>query len=123
MAVDRIITFSGPGPTRDDILAVLADFLGGAGSVEATGPDTWVVRLPGVKTYALKSRPGVGEYLNNLADPKLGADMTGRGFEVFKNPKTGRLLVTTRLADDFTTALADGVAEVFARYWKGAIDR
>ena len=34
----------------------------------------------------------------------------------------GSLDIITRLQDDYTCHLADGLAEIFARYWKGEVD-
>lgn len=106
MAYDRFVYWNKTKalvPTREDVGAVLAAYLGAGGTVE------WV--------------EGQGRFYANLAgpgsDPRQPKDLLRgtRWFEVFIHEDS--VDVITRQADSFTNAVADGFANVCMRQWDG----
>ena len=107
MSLDRFIEFDGDYPTRDEIESVLRNFFGTAGEVEWSR-DRFYVTLPGKTTFSYAGMVDV--------ERPTGEE---RWIEVYPgNPMD----VITRKQDEFTNALAVGLAKTFARFWEGKID-
>lgn len=112
MALDRFVNFpkGKKGPTKDEIGLVLKNFLGGIGDV-SWSDDRWIVSLPGKPTWTFEGlEPDMMPRMQN----------SERWIEVYVGPT---LDVITRSADEFTNALAVRIAQIFARYWEGKVDK
>jgi len=110
MALDRFITFpKGKKPKKKQIELVVRNFFGEAATIE-WDQDRWTVSLPGKPTWTFEGiEPDMIARVRN----------TERWIEVYP---TGTLDIITRRADEYTNTLAQGLAEVFARYWEGELD-
>lgn len=110
MALDRFVSFpEGEGPTPEQVELVVRNFFGDVAQVE-WGGGRWTVSLPGEGTWALK---GVEPDMTPVTRSKE------RWIEVCVGAK---LDVLTRSQDEFTNALAAGLASLFARFWEGKVD-
>jgi len=109
MALDRIIRFDKPfkPPTRMELTTLLADYFQGIGGA-SWDKDRFFVTLPGRPCYAL----------GRLAKIPFSELPEQRWIEVWKDRTS--VDVITRTADDITNALAEGLAEIIARFWQGA---
>lgn len=114
MAQDRFVYFTQDStPSIEEVRLVLTNFLGGAGEVTYS-VDRFFVSLPGKPTLPFKGLPGVT--IPPIYYPEE------RWIEVWygDDPRRGIILdIMTRHGDEFTDALADQIAKMFARYWKG----
>ena len=120
MARDLSVHFAAKRPTQAEIEKVITDFLGGIGSVEwVPSREFFLVSLPGTATWALQGILARGDGSN------FHADRPQRTFEVYPGEEglAESFRLTTRLADDFTNAVAEGLAAVFAVYWEGNVGR
>lgn len=108
MALDRIIRFDKPNhpPIRMELTTLLADYFQGIGTVK-WDKDRFFVSLPGKPCHAL----GRLAVIPRMPPPEE------RWIEVWKNRTS--VDVITRGADDITNALAEGLAEIIARFWQG----
>src|ERR1019366_9963794 len=102
-------------PTDEQLRQVVEDFFNGVGEISDNYSRKherpwWIVLLPGTPSNPLKRIfPEVFEH-----QPPGGKE---RWLEVVVDD--GSVDVLTRQADDFTNALADGLAEVLCRGWSG----
>lgn len=121
MTYDRLIEFKKKeGPTEAEIVKVLENLIGGAGIIswptdvrQSKDHKCLSVVLPGNPTNALD---GISPVL------KRGRlDLSPlRGFRVWYHPVTRNSIdVATSHQDEFTSAIANMAAKVFARYWEG----
>lgn len=110
MALDRFVQFKPrKWPKKKEIERVLLNFLGGVGTVEWK-KDRFYVSLPGKPTPTFEGIKGALPGREHQEE---------RWIEVIPgNP----LDVCTRMADEFTNALAARLAEAFGRYWEGEVD-
>lgn len=99
MSNDRFVRFPKGAPSREEVLTVLEDFLGGVGTAEWRD-HRYYITLPG--RCARSDNPGP------------------RGFEVVVREEF--LNTITRRADEFTTALADRIHRRFVYEWAGVED-
>ena len=108
---DRFIYFEAKTPTTKEVERILYNFVGGAGELERSD-DRWLITLPGRCSATFEGIDG--------AYPLLPA-RDERWIEViFRGGKS--LDVLTRQQDDFTCALADGLAQAFARFYQGELE-
>ena len=107
MALDRFVRFpKGKGPKKTEVELVVRNYFGDAGKVEWK-QDTLTVLLPGKPTWTLKGiEPDMMPRMRNEE----------RWVEVYGH--RSQVTITTRRADEFTNALADGLMQIFARYWE-----
>jgi len=111
MALDRFVNFKKDRrPTKKQVELVVRNFFGECGTVE-WNEDRWTVSLPGKPTWVFE---GIED------DMMSRMRNTERWIEVYWG--RSNVDVITRLQDEFTNALALGLAEVFARYWEGELD-
>lgn len=110
MALDRFVYFKKDRrPTEKEAELVVRNYFGGCGTVEWSD-DRWIVSLPGTPTWVFEGiEPGTARERN-----------AERWIEVYLGDDN--VDVITRRQDEFTNALASGLAEVFARYWEGEVD-
>lgn len=122
MALDRFITFHASVPTSESIDALLRNFVGEAGTIEKQlhpQLDHWIITLPGHLTFALADEPTA---MTNFVHLPFVDDDRGRWIEVFIHHGPLQIDVLTRQMDEFTNAVADGIANVITRYWQGSRD-
>lgn len=110
MALDRFVQFPPRKyPKKAEVEQVIKNFLGGVGTVEWK-KDRFFISLPGTPTYTYKDIKGA---------PQREEIQPERWIEVcIGNPMD----IITRMADEFTNALAARLAKAFARYWEGTVD-
>jgi hypothetical protein len=108
VARDVILKWNGAAPPNDAILSAIKTFFGGAygtrgqnGNSPEWDRDRWFVTLPGT----------------NPAAPE-GC----RWIEIWPSPDGACLYVMTRQQDDFTNALADGLARSLRRQFGGKLE-
>lgn len=114
MALDRIIRFDGPGPSKEHLHLVVQDFFGeGATSSISWHMDRLFVSLNGSCSFPFRRLPGAPQ------NPFIPGDE--RWIEIWTEGSV--VDVITRQADPFTNALAQGLAEQVARHWGGVFER
>ena len=122
MSTDRTIRCTGKKPSRGEVKKLLHDFFNGAHDGIKWDRDRFFVRLPGKARDALAgvdATVGMRESCREGAGAVLPSE---RWIEVWVNPVDGSFDVITRMADDYTCALADGITAIIARYWGCAIE-
>lgn len=113
MGTDRFIEFPpGKKPSGDDVVTALTAYVNGVGEITRHTPTYASVKLPGEVFTVAGAFPG-NEWLNapsplRRKDRCIEVDVTGR-----------TMIITTRGADEFTSALAEGFVEFATRYWSG----
>lgn len=108
MALDRIIRWSPPAraPSTDDLATVARAYTKGlVTSVEWQG-GRWYITLPG------EAHSAIGR--DFLHDPGQA-----RWIEVWRSDGGEEVYVMTRHADEVTNAVAEGLAALVARHWRG----
>ena len=117
MAFDRFVNWGSERPSREDVGQVCEDFVKGLGSVEWNGPQSrYYIHLAG--TYSSpQTRAKGGLY----AKPLPEAGFVDRYIEVWIGEDC--IDIMTRHQDDVTNTIAEGLAKVFARFWKGSLDQ
>ena len=114
MAHDRFVKFSPENqPSREQLLEIVTNFLGGCGQILEDNYRRWTIDLPGVPTSPFKGLPG--------ARPQT---YENRWIEVILSWEDKALVVDvlTRQQDDFTNALADRLAALLVRYYQAELD-
>jgi hypothetical protein len=118
VALDRFVYWRDERPTFDEVVRVVRNTLGYAGSIDLRDDEVqsaeelqWItVSLPGKPTHALE---GIAP---NVSSESLS---TERWFEVVVHGDRC-VDVLTRMQDQFTNAVAKSVAETLRRYWDGS---
>lgn len=110
MALDRFVYWKERCPTFQEVQHVLEDFFNGAAEVRRS-TDRWICTLPGAPQSPLHR---VDRLLVEAPDAHADGE---RWIEVFMHEDS--LDIITRMADEYTNALAEGLARIFARYWQG----
>lgn len=126
MACDRFVWFENDRrPTRDEVLKCLENYIGYCGSIDdAVREDVnhMMVCLPGRPTSPF-------EGIEGAANVPLRGDGAGRWFEVvvdkgIKDKYTKLYVdVISREQDEFTMNVAQGFAELLARFWNGKLEQ
>jgi len=123
MASDRFIHFEAKRPTHEQVGWVIEDYLGVAAVsiVWHERSSRWVVLLPGTKSVACR------RVAPESAWARCADDLSeeNRVIEVFFTERGAdeQLSVITRLQDEYTDTVADGLATLLARYWGGKVQR
>ncbi len=117
MPTDIWVEFTTKSPTPDQIGEALRNYINESGTIIWNHVCArWFVTLVGTSRRAFP-RPGDAE--------EFGPGFESREFEVY--PSLGAsepyVDVMTRFADDFTSIIARGFAEIIARQWNGRIER
>lgn len=114
MAFDRFIYWTDLIPSKKDIELVLVNFFGDAAEVK-WNKDRWFVTLKGETSVALKD---VCKYAAEFHN-ELMSDT--RWIEVWWSE--GRCIdIITRMQDDYTNCLAEGLEAVIKRHWRAKND-
>jgi len=107
MALDRFVRFpTGKGPKKKQVALVVRGFFGDVESIELVD-GTWLVRLHGNSSWELEGIEP--DLMPRLRNKERIIEVYGYGSQV---------TITTRRADAFVNALADGLMQLFARYWE-----
>lgn len=117
MALDRTIywsvwTPSSRRPTLRALRLVCEDYVRGMGARVMFEGDRFYIALPGTQCHPLR----------RVADPPPYEEPEReRWIEVWKGRVGDRVIVDvmTRMADPVTNAIAEGLAGVIARWWRG----
>jgi len=109
MAVDRFIQFENDKPDLESIKSVLIAFFNDDGVTHIYwDDDRFYINLPGKGSFPFR----------DLIDtsPPIRDE---RWIEVYPgNPMD----IITRTQDEYTNIIADGIAQMFARFWNGELD-
>jgi hypothetical protein len=120
MALDRFVRFpKGEEPTYEALAAVIADYLGGTGTVRwMSDQSRWYIYLPGRNTKALRSVNDLVRAVDVSQDERMK-----RWIEVFHlTGDDAQTDVMTRQHDEFTNAVARGLAYVIAHAFGGEVE-
>lgn len=123
MSFDRIIDFEQAdkaAPGRDELGAVIEDYLGRAARRVYWDRDRWFAVLIGLKSWPL--RRAYARYSKVLTTSARAHEIEAepeRWIEVWADKHTVDVL--TRRQDEFTMAVADGLAALIARYYGGKL--
>lgn len=131
MSQDRFVHFRKEVPSYDDIKCLLEDYVSGLalkvdfGKGKSNNKDMefWSVLLPGVPAFPLKRVKGYKSLPFHNGGPMWP---TERWFEVVvsrKGKKVTGIDVITRLADELTVVVAEGLVAICVRCWKAKVDR
>jgi hypothetical protein len=112
MSLDRFVNWKKERPTKRQVRAVLRDFFSTYHSIK-WDRDRFYIKLPGKPSCAYRS-------LARTRKIPLSELPQGRCIEVHLGK--GNLDVITRHADEYTNALAQGLAEAFSRFWDGDLE-
>lgn len=117
MALDLFVRWKDRKPTKDQAENVIRNFMGGAELTLEWKSDRFFVRVPGSNSVPYK---GLGNKFEAAMIERYKPPHDGRCIEVWLGDDS--LDVMTREADEFTNALAQGLAECFSRYWGGMLE-
>lgn len=126
MGTDRFVYWNKRRPKREEVRLVITDYFGGfADDIQ------WDKHSASRGRFLVKLKWKVSNPLDNIEGaykrPRFASDgryieVTDERFiEVFVDPRY--VDVITRQADEATSALAEGLAAVFARFWKGRLEK
>lgn len=113
MALDRFINWPRRRPSRKALERFIEDFISGAGSVR-WHRDRWYVDLAGACSTALRRQPMATPCARRRFDDD---PPWKRWIEVWPGRKC--IDVMTRQHDEYTNAVAEGIAERIAGFWSG----
>lgn len=117
MPAEIIVNWKDSQPSKEVIESVLVDFFGGAAEV-TWNTDRFFAKLPGNNTFPFQclGHPHTERWKETFAPP-----FNTRIIEIW--PGGMSLFVMTRMADEYTNCMAMGIAQMFARYWRGYIEQ
>lgn len=114
MSFDRTIVFN-ETPSIDDVRAACVRYLGAAGAVHDEGAECFTLVLAGSS-----QGPFDPELYGDQLDAVLARGVVyphERFVEVWRSERS--VAITTRRADEYTSAVAEGIAAFVARRWDG----
>ena len=111
MAVDRFVRFGDRKPTLDELKYILEDYIEGVGLISHShNGSVWFVKLPGKPSFPFKR-----------IYPEMGSQVhEERWFEVWLGSLPDNIDVITRQADELTSVIADGYAQIVARFFEAS---
>jgi len=118
VASDRFVNWTTRKPTREEVQLVIEDYLGEMASEIRWERDRFFVTLVGKHSHPLRRIEGASPILTREPDP----GWEGRYMEIWPDPDGNCLDVMTRQQDELTNRIADGLAQLFARFWEGKLD-
>jgi len=110
MARDHFVYWDKERPTAEQVLFVCEDFMGAMGDVEQQEDRIFINLLGNYSSPIARIHP----------DLAVGARSDNRWIEVITDDDG--LDVLTRMQDELTNVIALGLAQVFARVWKGRLE-
>lgn len=117
MSCDRFVYFdAGNVPSREDVGTLIDDYLGGVMRSKEWGGGRWTVSLVGICSFPLRRLEP--EWTPSKA--WAAEQPRPRWLEVYIGGDN--IDVITRGQDDLVTLIADGLAMLIARYWKGRLE-
>lgn len=116
MSIDWSIEWNEKSPGEGELLALVQAYVSGAGDVYEKRCGWIMVILPGKPSRALP--PSLDWMRQHI--PVLDRE---RMVEVWQDNKMGGVEVMVRMTDEFTMAVAAGLAEVIARVWGARLTR
>lgn len=128
MAQDRFVAFRKQVPSYEDIKCLVEDYVSdlavevdfGKGRSKSKSMEFWSVQLPGKPSFPFKRVKGFENMDRESMNPPE------RWFEVVvtrKGKKVTDLDVITRLADEVTNVIANGLVALCERCWKAKVSR
>jgi len=117
MARDRFIWFKGEHkvPSKDDVQSVLTHFIGEAGTVEwRKDQSRFYMVLQGDPSWPFTDMD------LGVHNPHGEDKGRSRWIEVYMGKDN--IDVMTRMMDEYTNTVADGVAKMIARFWQGQLE-
>lgn len=118
MAYDRFVYWNtSRRPTREQLQMVLEDYLNGIATEVKWDHDRFFAKLSGKQTHPLRRMPE-----NEVARYAVMAteEVEERWIEVWIGNDC--IDVMTRFADELTNRIADGFAQLCARFWNGRLE-
>ena len=119
MSTDYLVRFNNvPVPARDDVCKLLEDYVGAGGTVRWVGEQNrfYVDLLDGYSDPLQRLDTYFAMLYEDLSKEHDGSPRP-RWIEVWFGDDC--IDVMTRMADDFTMAIAKGIAAKIARFWDG----
>jgi hypothetical protein len=111
MSTDRFIDFpKGKRPKKAEVELVVRNFFGDGAEKVEWSQKSLIVKLVGMGTFPFE---GLVDEHGPVTDHF--SKRRERWIEVYAT--RGHMDVITRMQDEYTMVLADGLAEVFRRYW------
>ena len=117
MACDRFVYFKKrPGPTRHEFEACVRSMVNDTGVDVKDDGDRLFISFPGKPSAMLapvapQAQVAVGIMDTRWIEGIWDSDEDGVSIDIL-----------TRCQDDFVSAIADRLVEVFARFWEGEVD-
>lgn len=123
MSYDRFVVWQGDTrPSKDDVGRMIEDFFGAALERAYWERSRWFVQLHGRQSWPL-ARQQVS-ITDAYRAYRLAESGEPRCLEVFFDAETAEhFSVITRRCDEYTAALAQGLAELIARTWNGKVEQ
>lgn len=114
MALDRFVVWTDQVPTQAQVEQVLINFFGGAATIEwKPEQQRFYCTLPGKNTFPFKDL--VPKDRSDRAQSKYEAPFDVRFIEVFLGQDS--LDIITRMQDEYTNAISQGLQSMFCRFW------
>ena len=118
MACDRIIRFEKERPTAKEIELVIRDFFGDATKQIYYDKDRWFVLLHGLYHQPYERIDIATDAMKQVAIENRRNNKE-RWIEIWSDEDS--VDVITRDADWYTNTIAQGLAEVFRKFWQGTL--
>lgn len=120
MSLHRSVWFNNV-PSREDVGKVLEDYLGATMVNNEWGGDRWTALLVGTKSWSLRRVVDLcNETARICAAARAEEAHEERWIEVFIAEES--IDVITRRQDEMVNDIADGFAQLIARYWGGRVE-
>lgn len=116
MGIDRFVRFKrGKRPSKRHLVLVLEDYLGGAANkIDTDDRHRILVWLEGRPSFPFRRIPKMREY---ACASEVHLE---RWFEVYIS--ASYIDIITRQTDEYTNVVAEGFADLCARFWQGKRD-
>ena len=113
MSQDRIIIWKKKRPSKRDIGIIASDYFGEIAEVRWED-DRYFCKVVGMTSYPLKNIPAAIEMFP--VGQVGGVPIGERSIEIWLNKSY--MYIITRLQDEITNAMAEGLATVFTRFYQ-----
>lgn len=119
MGIDWYVKGCARKPTTAEMRTILEDYFNGAAIVEKNphvrGDRSWLVLLPGKASFPFKR-------VEQSPARDGGTNQEHRALGIYLEEKDRQVRLSTALADEYTNNVAEGIAKMFARYYKGELE-